>query len=447
MVEKKQINFPRYEHYKDSGIEWIGEIPAHWGIIKLKRLILVHSGNGFPVELQGNKKGDLPFLKVSDISLSSKFIISSENYVSFKMMRDKNWNVVPENSIVTAKIGEALRKNHRKILGVDAIVDNNCIGIESLNIHPIFNYYLHQIIDFSWFVNPGAIPNISISKYKNFFVALPSVKEQTAIAQFLDHKTAQIDRAIAIKEAQIKLLNERKQIMIQEAVTKGLDPSVPMKDSGIEWIGEIPAHWEVKKIKYLGNIISGVAIPSELFTTNPDSAVRVIKITNIQTMYMDWKDESYIDKNYFFKYKQFKVQKGDLVFALTRPIISTGIKAAIVKESNTYLLNQRNAVFKPFNGKNISWFYYIFLNYKFIKKFESLIDTTGQQPNISPIDVGNIYIIFPPDKEKDQIVHFLNEKIERVSKLVLSIKSQIQTLKEYKTTLINEAVTGKIKVY
>lgn len=179
MSTAHQANIP-YPTYRDSGVDWLGEIPEHWGVVPLKRLVKEHSGNGFPIELQG-EHGDIPFFKVSDFSQKNIVITEAVNYVSSELVKKQKWNLVPKNSLVTAKIGEALRKNHRKILGKESVIDNNCIAFEVLSLDLKYNFYLHQIIDFDWFTNPGAVPSISVTKYKSEKVPVPPLPEQQRI--------------------------------------------------------------------------------------------------------------------------------------------------------------------------------------------------------------------------------------------------------------------------
>lgn len=204
---------------KDSHIDWIGQIPAHWDVVPLRRVSRIHAGNGFPVELQGDQDGTIPFMKVSDFSSTSILIASSNNYVSEKTIRSRKWNKVPRGSIVTAKIGEALRKNHRNILGVDAIIDNNCVGFEAVGMSKSYFFWLHKVIDFDWFVNPGAVPSISMQKYKGEKVPNPPIGEQVAIVEHIEAGCAMVDEGIAIKEDQIAALKEYKTSLINAAVT------------------------------------------------------------------------------------------------------------------------------------------------------------------------------------------------------------------------------------
>ena len=211
---------------KDSGVEWIGQVPEHWEVVSMKRVVKEHSGNGFPIDLQGNN-GNIPFLKVSDFSENQdKYIFKWNNSVTNKVIKQKKWNIVPKNSIVTAKIGEALRKNHRKILLIDSIIDNNCLGIEIKKADVLFGYYLHCALDFDLFTNPGAIPSLAMDKYRNQKIVLPPFQEQQEIADYLEQQTTKIDQAIALKTAHIEKLKEYKSVLINDAVTGKVRVSV-----------------------------------------------------------------------------------------------------------------------------------------------------------------------------------------------------------------------------
>jgi type I restriction enzyme S subunit len=223
---------PKYATYKDSGIEWLGEIPAHWGFKALKHIASLRSGetikpddfseDGYPVYGGNGFRGYTPtYTNDGSYILIGRqgALCGNVNYASGKFYASEHAIVVyPKSKIETLWLGETIR-----------------------------------VADFNRFSQSAAQPGIAVAIIKDVYLPFPPLEEQTAIAHFLDQKTAQIDAAIAIKEQQIALLKERKQILIQQAVTQGLDPTVPMKDSGVEWIGEIPAHWEVGRSRWLFN--------------------------------------------------------------------------------------------------------------------------------------------------------------------------------------------------
>ena len=203
---------------KNSGVEWLGDVPAHWEMKAIKRVVKEHAGNGFPIELQGNN-GDVPFLKVSDLNKGGKLLEDFANSVTRNIIYEMKWNIVPKFSLVTAKIGEALKKNHRKIISQDSIIDNNCIAFECLGINLDYHYYLSLIIDFDWFENGGTVPSLSVQKYKNQKICIPSLEEQAAIADYLDQETTKIDRLCDTVNQTIGRLKEYRTALITQAVT------------------------------------------------------------------------------------------------------------------------------------------------------------------------------------------------------------------------------------
>ena len=203
---------------KNSGVEWLGDVPAHWEMKAIKRVVKEHAGNGFPIELQGNN-GDVPFLKVSDLNKGGKLLEDFANSVTRNIIYEMKWNIVPKFSLVTAKIGEALKKNHRKIISQDSIIDNNCIAFECLGINLDYHYYLSLIIDFDWFENGGTVPSLSVQKYKNQKICIPSLEEQAAIADYLDQETTKIDRLCDTVNQTIGRVKEYRTALITQAVT------------------------------------------------------------------------------------------------------------------------------------------------------------------------------------------------------------------------------------
>lgn len=179
---------------KDSKIEWVGEIPEHWEVSKLKNLFSTEGGNGFNIELQGEENGDYPFCKASDISVAQKDLKKAQNYVTKQIATLNRYNIIPQGSIIFAKIGEAMKKNNRAICQCDCCIDNNCQAlIPSSKIYTIFAYYILRCINMQWFDNAGTIPCISVRKMMNCTIPQPSFTEQKEIAEYLDEKCGEID--------------------------------------------------------------------------------------------------------------------------------------------------------------------------------------------------------------------------------------------------------------
>ena len=203
---------------KESGIDWIGQIPEGWGVKPIKYCSRFQRGFGFPVELQGNDDGEIPFYKVSDLRGNSDEISISKNYVDLQTAKQNAWVIVPSGAIIAPVIGAALLNNNRKISTVPFISDNNTLAIIPNNKNKYF-YYLFKVIDMNWFNNSSTIPAVNISKLANQIVPTPKEEEQKQIADFLEVQIIKIDKLIEIKQKQINNINQQRQTLIYDVVT------------------------------------------------------------------------------------------------------------------------------------------------------------------------------------------------------------------------------------
>ncbi|MDO5496733.1 MAG: restriction endonuclease subunit S [Alistipes sp.] len=204
---------------RDSGIEWIGSIPEHWEVHRIKNHFSIISGSGFDVNLQGLEDGELPICKASDISRADKVLYAAENYLSREVALSQKFNIIPIGSIIFPKIGEAMKKNRRAICAVECCVDNNCQALVPNGINNIYSYYLLCCIKMEWYDNAGTIPSISNQKLRIEHIPFPTPTEQQAIADYLDEKCADIDSLIQTKQSKIDSLKEYKKSIIYEYVT------------------------------------------------------------------------------------------------------------------------------------------------------------------------------------------------------------------------------------
>ena len=429
----------KYDKYKDSGFDWIGKIPEHWEIKKIKYLIEDHSGNGFPNSEQGKKGLEYPFYKVSDINQNSMYVDKANNYVSLETIKENKWNIIPKHSVIAAKIGEALRKNHRKITKIDCLIDNNCIGLEPNGIDYRFNFYFQSLIDFDWFVNPGAVPSLSVEKYKQFRVVLPKIiEEQTAIANYLDLKTAKIDELLNQKEQLLELYEEEKTVIINQAVTKGINPDVKLKDSGIDWLGEIPEHWEVKKLKYV------VDLNKETLSdkTDDDYQIEYIDIGNVEYGKLKEKPKKLSFEKAPSRARRV-VNSGDTLISTVR----TYLKAILfIENANDNLIASTGfAVIAPSDNFLPDYLFYILSSENILQSITA--SSVGvSYPAINASEIGTFYSWFPQKEEQTVIVQFIETEISLINTKAEKTKKLIELLGEYKQSLISEVVTGKIKV-
>jgi len=431
-------NFKSYQIYIDSGIKWIGLIPKHWKVTKYKRLFNFINGNGFPERFQGKNEGEFPFYKVSDINFRGKMITSAINYVSLDDLKGNKWNIVKPNSILTAKIGEALKKNHRKINQKNCLIDNNMMAL-SLNKGSLdYYYYFLSIVDMDWYSNPGTVPSINMRNLREDNLLIPSLEEQDQIAKFLNIKVSQIDDLIVDKEKLIELLEEKRQAIITEAVTKGLNPNVKMKDSGVEWIGEIPEHWEKVKLRYIGEAIIGLTY-SPTDVTSEDKGDLVLRSSNIKDGKIIYGNNVYVDRDIPEK---LRVKNGDIIICSrngSRELI--GKCALIDKESEGHSFGAFTTVFR---SECNNFLYYVFQSQLFKAQIGSFLTST-----INQLTIGNLYsfpIALPNMDEQKKIVDYLKNKTTDIDSTIDEQRIIIEKLKEYRQSLIYEAVTGKIDV-
>ena len=419
---------------KNSGVQWIGEIPDAWSISKIKHNFGIISGCGFSDRYQGETTGDYPFCKASDINGMDKTVSSAANFVSRDVALRERYNIIPVNSILFAKIGEALKKNHRKINTVECIVDNNCQALYQKGDNDIhYMYYLFKQIDMTWFDNAGTIPCVNNLALKNFFIPIPPIPEQKAIADFLDAKCAEIDGLLADLDAEVKTLTEYKKSIIAETVTRGLNPSASMKESGIPWIPMIPAHWDIEKFRYKLNTrrVSGYSDKQVLSVYREFGVIpKDSRDDNHNVTSADTSKYKYVRPNDFVINKM-KAWQGSMGISEHEGIVSPAY----------FVYEFADNSFIP------RYFHYFMRNAYNIPEYRRLSGGVRDgQWDLSPYDLGNMPVIIPPIEEQKAISAFLDQKLEAIESAIASKQDQIEKLKAYKASLIYEYVTGKKQV-
>ena len=437
----------RYEKYKDSGVDWIGEIPEHWEMPKITYLFKkIGSGTtptaGSPTYYEN---GSINFLQTGD--LNDGYINETSKKITAKTLIDySSLKLFPKGSLVIAMYGATIGK--LGILNIETTTNQACcvLGNESKNaeLKYIF-YWFHfakpHIISMSY---GGGQPNISQDLVKSLRLQLPSLLEQQTIANFLDDKTAKIDQTIAIKQKEIELLKERRQILIQKAVTKGLDDTVPLKDSGVDWIGEIPEHWEVRKLKYClssklkyGANESGVEYDLDL--------PRYIRITDFG---FDGKLSE--DKKLSLTWQQGKdylLKDGDILFARSGATVG---KSYQFKTSMSFEKHYSFAGYLIKAEANeeiiLSDYLYLYTNSNLFDNWKSAIFNKATIENIGADKYSTLSVVVPPVKEQEEILLEYKSKNEKIGKAILLKQQEIEKLKEYKAVLIDNVVTGKVKI-
>ena len=442
-----------YQEYKDSKVEWVGDIPNSWKMLKIGHLGNFQNGNGFPESLQGQEKGDIPFLKVSDINDPNLITVNiANNYVSSKIAAEHKWNIIPKNSIIFPKIGEAINKNHRKINTVEVIIDNN---LSALCIDDNFFYkylfYIFKELNMNDFLNVSAVPSINMNLLKNHkFPITPNLEEQKFIVYFLDKKTSEIDKTIEKDTKLIKLLKEKRNALINHAVTKGLDPDVKMKDSGVEWIGEIPEEWDISKfrrgIKFLTDFEANGSFSTIKENVNLEPKIPFawyVRATDLENdRYGLIEKNQYCDEYTYNFLKKTKLEGGELLVAKRGEIG----KVYLMPEVNCPSTLAPNLYLIKLNSKlNPKFTFYWFLS----NLGRDQLILNNKSTTIGALykdDIKDCFCIFPPFSEQEKIVDYLNQNTFKIDRTIQKIEKKIKIMEEYKKSLIHHVVTGKVDV-
>lgn len=429
----------------DSGIKWIGEIPETWNLIKLKYLFSIIGGNGFPDALQGNTEGDYPFCKVSDINGSGEYVDTAVNWISHTVAADNKFNIIPRNSILMAKIGAALAKNHRKINTIECCIDNNTQALVPRRNDSIrYLLYLTKCIDMSWFDNNSTVPSINNQKLLNFFVPDVSPDEQKYIVNYLDMECNRIDAVIEQTRASIDEYKKLKQAVITQAVTKGIRPNRPMKDSGIEWIGEICADWNLTKIKVGVTKVGSGKTPSGGADAYSEKGILFLRSQNIYDTGLVLDNPTYITANIDEEMRNTRVQPEDVLLNITGGsigrccIFPANLVSANVNQ-HVSIIRVIKSVFLP---KFMHYYWLSKLGYMAIHLYQ----TGGNREGMTADAIKNSPILLPNIDEQQEIVDFLDSKCKEMDSLIAKKEQFLSELENYKKSLIFEYVTGKKEI-
>nr|WP_315540730.1 restriction endonuclease subunit S [uncultured Haemophilus sp.] len=414
-------------------MEWLGEVPSHWEVKKMKFLF-------------------------KDTSIKNK---PDETLLSVTQNRGvipRDWleerTVMPSGSLETFKFIEkydfaiSLRsfEGGLEICHHDGII-SPAYTVLKYNKKLLNNGYYKYLFKCQKFISEMQTSivgiregkNISYEELKYSFLPIPQTIEQQKIAQFLDDKTAKIDQAVDLAEKQIALLKEHKQILIQNAVTRGLNPDVPLKDSGVEWIGQMPEHWEVKKLKFEAHITLGKMLCTEYkrgFHLKP-----YLKSKNIQWLNVD---TSSIDEMYFSSYELalYKLEKGDLILSEGGEVGKTCMWNNELDEC--YIQNSAHKV-RLYKKNNNKYFLYLFFSCGHLGVFDSIVNRVSIA-HLTKDKLENMKFIFPTLAEQTVIADYLDKQTAKIDQAIALKTAHIEKLKEYKSVLINDVVTGKVRV-
>ena len=419
----------RYNEYKDSGVQWLGEIPSHWTIMPLK-----YSGRFCKGKLPSNTNDNClgkPIIGASEMNGNMPSVYSEDNSVPQCTQNDILFLWDGANAGLVSSFHDGIVAS--------TVTKFTC---DNSNIVSTYLYYLEKNYQryYKERVGGTTIPHMNSQYIASCPLLIPSIQEQQAIADYLDTATTKIDEAIAQQQKMIGLLNERKQIIINNAVTKGLNPDAPMKDSGVDYIGLIPEHWVVRRMASLGVFSKGGGISRDNLLEEGEPA---ILYGDIYTKYNYFAEDI---KNHVSKkvaLASVEVHKNELLMT------GSGETKEDIGKTIVFLGNKAYAggdviIFKQDNN-NSSFLSYA-LNSSYAKNFRYKESKGEIVVHIYANAVRQLYLALPDITEQNSIVEYLNNKVGIIDSEICVVRKQISLLQERKQIIINDVVTGKVKV-
>ena len=431
----------RYESYKDSGVKWLGEIPGHWEVIRLKALLIER------IEKNNNKenliilsllkdKGIIPYDEKGAIGNNSK-----EDLSQYKIAR-KGDLVINSMNVIIGSVG---------ITQYDGYISPAYYSFKPRGIiNLIYYYYLMTLRSVQQSIRcySKGIMEIRLRITSNDFLSMPfpfpPKSEQTAIANYLDSVTSKIDEAISQQQKMIDLLNERKQIIIQNAVTKGLDPNAKMKDSGVEWIGEIPEDWEVLALKYCCSLKARIGwngLKSEEFEEY--SYAYLVTGQDFKGSMINWKKCYQINQKRYEEDPYIQINNGDLLITKDGTI---GKIAKVINLDKPACLNSGIFVIKQTKNMYIQDYLFWMLSSNVLKEFNRFTQTGATIAHLYQNVFEQMPCVLPCIEEQRKISSYLNSSTSKIDSAISQCNKLISLLQERKQIIINDVVTGKVKV-
>lgn len=411
----------RYESYKGSGVEWIGEIPEHWKLVNLGAIVSRRKKLNSELKEQNVLSLSYGCIKRKLVDNTGLLPASFETY-----------NVIDAGDIVLRLTD---LQNDQRSLRVGLAMERGIITSAYVTLRPLHvkpKYFFYVLASFDYWkgfygLAGGVRQSLTFDGIKSLRFPLASSKEQQAISEYLDRKTSEIDSLIQKTEMSIELLQEYRKSVISEAVTKGLDPNVPMKDSGVEWIGEIPKDWDVARIKSIVRSVDEESI---------DVPLHAIMLEDIQSWTGKLISES--DPNNIESNSRSFI-RGDILFSKLRPYLAKAITAPFDGVCSGELLVLRSTVLVH------KFLFYFLLSFGFIDEINAA--TYGaKMPRANWNIVGLTFLSYPEKEEQIAIAEYLDAKTVEIDSLIEKKKQLVEKIQEYRKSLISECVTGKVKV-
>lgn len=439
----------KYSAYKDSGIEWIGEIPEGWEVKRMKFIINEMISGPFGSSLKKDDYTNSGYKIYGQEQVIKGDIHFGKYYISKIKYEDMFRYSIAKNDILISCVG-----TFGKILLVPSVFEEGIINPRLIKINPdvtlINPKYLEAVLkselistQFESLSRGGTMGVINLDLLKRLIFAIPPLQEQTTIANYLDRKTTEIDTLIEKKKQLIVLYKEERTATINHAVTKGLDPNVPMKDSGVDWIGKIPEHWQVKRLKYcINDIFLGLTGKVD-YVEDKNQGVPLIRAGNLAGGKVTLDDVRYIS---FTQHEQLtkyrKVQKGDVLVTKSGSI---GVCAILPFNGEFSLYESVFAIRTKDEILNNELLLFILNSHMLKHQYTAQLAGMGVH-HLNMGDMKNTIVIIPPLEEQPELIAKTKHRLDSWNTCISKTEKEIELLQEYKTALISEVVLGKVDV-
>ncbi|SIO96611.1 restriction endonuclease subunit S [Vibrio spartinae] len=439
----KTKRYQAYPEYKDSGVECVGSIPIHWMVTSLKRYTYVKGGFAFSSDLFGDV--GKPIIRIGDIKQDGSISLESCKYVPEVVAENSQEYLVSNGQLLMAMTGATIGKAGIYSGEYPALVNQRVGRFEVYDdkLSYRFLWYVLKTLGYQEYIRltafGGAQPNISDTAMVAYDSAFPPLEEQTQIANFLDHETAKIDTLIEKQQQLIKLLKEKRQAVISHAVTKGLNPQAPMKDSGVEWLGEVPEHWDVGRLGYYSRVING-STPSKVNLSYWDKKEVPWLSSGSVNQYNITTASDYISEKALKECSVELLPVGTLVMGMIGQGKTRGMSAITRIEAT---INQNLAAIIP-DSRLDSEYGHLVLQAAYNEIRECA--RGGNQAALNCELISNFKVTIPPIDEQKQIVVDINTKLNRFDQIIKKTMDFVELSQERRTALISAAVTGKIDV-
>ncbi|PNP96962.1 restriction endonuclease subunit S [Moraxella sp. RCAD0137] len=428
------MEFSAYSEYKHSGVEWLGEVPKHWDVVRFGKIF------------DENKRKNLGMKETNVLSLSYGNI-KEKNIDDNKGLLPESfetYQIIEPNDIIFrfTDLQNDKRSLRNAISKFHGIITSAYISVKTQQNSDFYNYLFraYDLKKVFYSMGDGMRQSLKMDELNRMPVVLPSINEQNQIAQFLDKETAKIDELIAKQEQLIVLLEEQRKSVISHAVTKGLNPNTPMKDSGVEWLGEVPEHWQVLQLKQVAiGFTNGTT--AEQMSEN-FSVYKVSRIESISQGVIDYEKVGYLPNNY--NLEKFKLNKNDFLISHINSFDKVGNSA--MYDGREVLYHGMNLIrFTPISINPIFMGYFIKTE-NFLYQLKRVCKPAVNQVSLTSFYIKSARITFPPVNEQNQIAQFLDKETAKIDELIQKQQKLITQLKEYRSSVISYAVTGKIDV-